>query len=223
MTRPANIWMITGDDEFSRFVVNGGGWVILVTENPSPFLANHPNSLGASVLLPPYESIAAEIDGNIQLSESIYLDHLGSPVCAQYINAILVAVIGAKPLGIYIGREEIEMGFVKVLLNYFFNVYGISIGSASRMVSSFIDDRFLPGILNQLYLANAIDFEVFMINYPVNCPLNMSVIPKMVAEINPVVPNRDIQNYYQYFTLRLNEIKKNNNIFLIDPIVGDPR
>lgn len=222
MNRPTNIWMITTEEEFSQFVISSNGWVVLLTENPIPFLKNHPNSLGASILLPPYESIAAEIDGNSQVSDEIYIRHLNSSVCSQYINAILVATIARTPIAIYIGKEELGMRFVQIFLNYLFNVYGITVGSNSMGIIPSIDEKFLPIILNQLYLVNAIDYNVFMINYPVGYSLDMSVIPKMVAEVNPLIKGNDIASYYQYFSERLVETKNNNNIILEDPFIkGD--
>lgn len=218
--RATNLYMISSEDEFNRFVMSGG-WVVVVCDTPSPIIINHPSSLGASILLPPYEAVAEELDDNYELADTIYYSHLASDACDTYINAILAAVLTSIPIALYFGPEEIGMRFVKVLINYLYQAYGIVVGIEGRVVP-YIEEPYLPIILSRLYINNVIDYEVFMINHPL-LPIDKAVISKMIVEVNPWVPDTSFDGYYKYFMDTLAAIKNNGNRMLINPLIGDVR
>lgn len=220
MIKPINLWMISTEDEFNSFVLNGG-WVVLMCDTPAPFIKNNPSSLGASILLPPYEAMIYELDNSYEAADQLYIDHLNSDVCTRYINAILTAVIAHIPVAIYFGPEEIEMRIIKTFINFLFNSYGLVIGIQGK-VSPYVDERYLPIILSRLYSDNIIDYETFMINHPL-LPIDPNVIYKMALDVNPLVRENTPKAYYDYFMSVLNATKQNNNRLLIDPLVGDIR
>lgn len=218
--RPINIWMISTEDEFNRFVMKGG-WVVLMCDTPNPIIASHPSSLGASILLPPYEAMTYELDNAFEAADQIYISHLTSDVCEKYISAILCAIIANIPIAIYFGPEEIEMRFVKTFMNFLYNSYGIVVGIEGK-VNPCINECFLPHILAILYLNDIIDYQSFMTNHPL-LQIDPQVIPKMAVEVNPLVMDTSPKGYYDYFMNVLAITKQNNNQLLIDPFVGDMR
>lgn len=222
LVRCADVWLVNSAEDLNRLMINDG-FVILVTETPDPFLAENPSCLGASVLLPPYEAVSAEIDGNFALADAIYMDYLSSPACDEYLSAIIAAAMRMVPVGIYFGPEEKDMRFTQTLINFLFGRFGLVIGVAGRVEPS-IYISYLPFILAKLYSKNIIDYRTFMVEHP-RANIDPNILPKLIADVRPYVPTReavkDINDYYKYFMDMLYSIKDNNNGYLIDPLVGD--
>lgn len=88
-----------------------------------------PSFIECSVLLPPYEALNAEIDGDMQMYDSIYNQYLTfSYQCFGMFATILVALKNGINITLYIeGGNELSHG--KYILNYIQNTFGITVGN----------------------------------------------------------------------------------------------
>ena len=216
---PCNIWLLQTEEEFQEFLFTGGK-VVYIVEEPDPRFETHPSIVSAGVLLPPCECIAAELDGRLEEAEFMYLDYLSKEEADPFVTIIIGAALKQIPIGIMFGRDEREMKFPMMFMNYLCNKYGLIVGVKDKVVPCLLT-AMLPGVLSRLYLMNIIDYPVFMERYPAEYTLvgDPSIISKMAVEVNPVVKTKDFQNYYEYFE-KARQIIDNSGRFLVDPMVS---
>lgn len=89
-----------------------------------------PNCSIMSNLLPPPESLAAYIDGNVQLGKQIYTQYLLSKGREDSI-AVILAALHKKNMNflIYVEYEpNMEFHILETIIEFFYNVFGIVIG-----------------------------------------------------------------------------------------------
>lgn len=85
-----------------------------------------------SVLLPPYEAVSAEIDGDMNAFEAIYGSHLTfSDACYGMFATILIVLNRGINITIYVENGD-ELSHFNYLLRYIETTYGIQIGTANR-------------------------------------------------------------------------------------------
>lgn len=213
---PMNIWMIT-EAEFDQFTFTGGK-VIYIVEDPAPRFRTHPAIITAGALLPPMEAIHAELDGNMVESSMLYERYLMSEDADIYISIIIAAAIKQIPIGIMFGRDEINMQFPKMFVDFLYKVYGLVLGVQNKL-NPYIIEEALPNDLAKLYCMNIIDYRTFMEKHP-QLPINPIVISKMAIEINPWVTSKDMNGYIEYFELIKDYTKRNGGRVPIDPMVS---
>ena len=214
---PTNIWVIN-EDEFEEFTYTGGK-VIYIVEEPNPRFSTHPAIITAGVLLSPIEAIQSELDGDIFKSMSIYEAYLMSSEADLYVSIIAAAAIRQIPIGIMFGRDELNMHFPKMLIDFMYNHYGIVFGIKNK-IQPYIEERYIPSILAKLYMMNLIDYQTFMEKHPVYLPICNEAISKLAYEINPIVKEKTHNAYAEYFEMVKKMIGENKNIFLLDPLEG---
>lgn len=134
-----------------------------------------------SCLLPPTESYIAESDGDEDLYELYYINHMNSGAAAQFINAIIAALYRAKSLLLYTPRLNCTaiVKFRKLM----YILYGIGIGVDGGEPCQF-DSRCIPIWLNAVYLANVIGPDEYLINYPTN-KFDINAMNKLIEEYKP--------------------------------------
>ena len=69
-----DIWFI-GEEDFDSFMAAGGERAIYIVEEPLPDIAANPSVVGAPTLLPPIEAMDAELNGDYQTAEAIYVKY----------------------------------------------------------------------------------------------------------------------------------------------------
>lgn len=212
---PTNIWLIT-EDEFDHFTFTGGK-VIYIAEEPAPRFKTHPAIITAGALLPPFEAIQAELDGNIVESSMMYEMYLMSEEADTYVSIIIAAALKQIPIGIMFGRDEINMQFPKMFIDFLFKAYGLVIGLQNKLIP-YIMEEALPNDLAKLYCMNIIDYPTFMEKHP-NLPINPAVISKMAIEVNPWVSVKDLNGYLEYFEHVKSDTRRNGGRIPIDPMV----
>lgn len=88
-----------------------------------------------SVLLPPYEAVSAEIDGNIPAFEEIYRNYLTfSEQCYGMFATILIALKNGINITMYIENGD-NLSHMNFLLRYIEQTFGIVVGTAERPFS----------------------------------------------------------------------------------------
>lgn len=213
---PMNMWLIT-ENEFESFTFTGGK-VVYIVEEAEPRYASHPAIITAGALLPPCEAISMELDGNYGEAEAIYDYYLQTPEADPFISILVAAAVSCNPVGIMFGKDELNMKFPSMLINYLYRNYGIVLGVQNQVVP-YIMIEAMPFVLAKLYNANIIDYQTFMMKHP-PLPIHPSVISKMAYEQNPAVQVKDFENYMNYFERIKNEIYNNGGKFLVDPFIG---
>lgn len=212
---PMNIWLLT-EDEFDHFTFTGGK-VIYIAEEPAPRFKTHPAIITAGALLPPFEAIQMELDGNIMESYMMYERYLMSEEADIYVSIILAAALKQIPIGLMFGRDEINMQFPKLFIDFLFKVYGLVIGVNNKLVPYIVEEA-MPNDLAKLYCMNIIDYPTFMEKHPL-LPINPIVISKMAIEVNPWVTDKNINNYLEYFERVKEYTKRNGGSIPVDPMV----
>ena len=211
---PANIWVID-DNEFDSFTCTGGK-VVYIAEDIDPRYGTHPAIITAGALLPPIDAVQAELDGNLLDSMMLYEAYLLREEADPYISIILAAALNQIPIGIMFGRDEKNMQFPKMLIDFVYRYYGLVLGLQGK-VQPHIVEELMPTTLAKLYMMDIIDYRTFMEKHP-PLPINNIVISKMVYEVNPAVSIKDMQHHTEYFEMVKNSIYKNNGRFLVDPL-----
>ena len=216
MNYPCNIWVINETDirEFGYT----GGKIIYIVDTPEPEFANNPFIVTAGALLPPFEAIQAELDDDIEKSIFLYESYLQEGEPSLYIASIIAACVNNIPIGILFGKDEQNMQFPKVFINFLFKYCGIVLGVKDK-VRPYILDSFMPINLAKIYAYNLISYESFILKHPVDAPIHDSIIPKLAYDINPFVMEQNHENYKKYFenVIRISHI---HNRIPIEPLKG---
>lgn len=213
---PMNIWVVN-EDEFDEFTFTGGK-VIYIVEEPEPKFVTHPAIITAGALLPPLEAIQNELDGNIFQSVMIYEDYLQKMEADPFISVIIAAALKQIPIGIMFGKDELNMQFPKMFIDFMYKYYGLVFGIKNK-VQPYIVEEMLPIDLAKLYIMNMIDYPTFMEKHP-PLPICEMAISKLAYDVKPPVMVKDMKHFIEYFEWIKNEIYKNGGKFLIDPLEG---
>ncbi|WP_301214362.1 hypothetical protein [uncultured Clostridium sp.] len=154
---------------------------------------NIPNTfIPCSILLPPYNAINAEINGDIQSYTNEYTCHLGlDRNCFEMFATILVALHQGINITLFI--ENSELMHYQFLLNYLQNTYGITAGTEQSMYmyNKAFDASNATILLS--YMDGYISVEEYLdyINNDLNCIFQMEGIPYILD-----IPELIICDYY---------------------------
>ena len=212
---PMNIWVIT-EEEFDQFTFTGGK-VVYIVEEPAPRFKTHPAIITAGALLPPVDAIHAELDGNMIQSIALYEQYLMSEEADIYVSILIAAAIKQIPIGIMFGKDELNMQFPKMFIDYLYKAYGLVLGIQGK-IAPYVIDEAIPNDLAKLYCMNIIDYPTFMEKHP-PMPVSPAVISKMAIEVDPYVTNKDFNGYIEYFEKMRQATIKNSGKLPIDPWV----
>lgn len=194
------------------------GKVVFITEDRDPNLINLPNRLDASVLLPPYEATAAELDGNLNLAEQYYAQWLSTKECMDYINLIALALMKNIPVAVYFGPELQEMRYPTLFMNYFIRTTGINFGYGNQ--PGVMDEQFIPINLANFLSMDLIDVPEYFAMMPVGCDLPPAIIPILNYILRPMMkPSSTIQEYNEYYKDLIKQIHESGK-YLYCPIVS---
>ena len=153
--------------------------VIAMVDDPQKYRPYGIVTLGN--LLPPYEAIAAEIDGNKPLSEQIYAQYLNSPNVVNTIGSLLAALVGDKNILLYLPRDEsMSFDFIQVFANHMQNMFGIIIGSTAKPSELENNPIKIANIANILYGFDYIPFSMYCEIMPEGCCPSELVCGKMM-------------------------------------------
>lgn len=213
MNHPSNIWLVS-EEEFDNFTYTGGK-VIYIVEEPKALFIKHPATITAGILLPPVEAINAELDGFGDAAYSMYSQYLDQTEAAIYVNIILAAAISGNPIGLMFGKDELELQFPKMFINYLYNKFGLVIGITNK-VQPYIEESFMPFVLATLMIADMIDYPTFIMLHPANYPILPMVIPKLVQEVRPILSKGE--TYEMYFERMKSESHRRGR-FVCDPFM----
>lgn len=181
--------------------------VIFIGE-PDDNLLKMTNGIPASLFIPPYEIIIDEMDGNIEVFVNKYMGYLFSRECSQYIALIIRALYDGINILLYLSKEESEMMYSKILCDLLKSQYGITV--SYLLTPAIFNENYSNVICDFLYSFDLMSTDEFFINYPANISISPINITKLVAELNPYVPDRTMESYIIYFNSFKQKIKQNN-------------
>lgn len=157
---------------------------------------NHPKVIPATLLLPPPDALLAEIDGNLDLFQSIYLQHLFSDDVIEFIAVILLYLLKSGHVILFISQIPEDSVWLNTLLNYFKLNNGIQIG-LSLEVPYFYDIRFNSTNSNILYLCNCINANEYLMYDDPNVLIPPETLSKLMYELQPLIdPGVDPELYF---------------------------
>ena len=212
MPTVSNIWLIN-QNEFNDFIITGGK-VVYIAEDIEPVFRNHPAVTSAGALLPPTEAIKAELDDEIMKAVAIYEQYL-STEADPFISVLIAAAIKSVPIALMFGRDESNLQFPKIFIDFMYKAYGIVLGIKGK-VNSYIETERMPFNLAKLYSMNMIDYRTFMTLHP-EFPIDKNIISRLAYDIRPVVEEKSFELYENYFNTTKEDIRKSKK-FLIDPL-----
>lgn len=176
----------TDDLTYVQCIPDGMAKIISLDEE-NTLNPNDPNVIVGVCLLPPIESLIAEADGDEDLYDIYYINHLNSPYLQEFIGALIAALYRGKNLLIYAPQMKENIS-IRKLRQHMWSMYGIGIGicGLTGTENCIYDAKCIPIWLNMLYSANVIDPLEFLLNYPNNAQFNNIVMDKLIFNLKPV-------------------------------------
>lgn len=177
---------------------------IVIADEPDKY--NIPGQIGGSLLLPPYEALAAVIDGDEEKFRYEYINYLSTNITVnKFINIILQALIAGTNIILLMDREGPK--FDMILKQFFQMFFGIILGDGN--IPFQFDMSYIPAVLNKLYSDDDISVEIFLEAYPLNMPFDYFILRKLSYDCNITFENDDTA--IQYFKKK-NKILQNGGI-----------
>lgn len=145
--------------------------------------------IGGTCLLPPMEAKIAEADGNEQMYDSIYSNHLLLPFQQQFISALLAFLYKGGNLILFLP----ELGYTNTtekLIEHLFRIYGIHPGIIGhqnpQIANCFYDAKCIPIWLNLIFISNVISANEYLYMYPEDASISNNVVMNMlIHELKP--------------------------------------
>jgi hypothetical protein len=170
--------------------------------------------IGGTCLLPPIEAKIAEADGNEQLYDMLYTDHLLMPFQQQFVAALIAFLYKGGNLILFLP----ELGYTNTmekLIEHLYRTYGIHVGLIGSQnpvkANCFYDVKCIPIWLNLIFSAEVISAEEYLYMYPVDALItNEQIMNMLIDKVQPYgLTINEKRNYiYRYHRL----IHKNPNV-----------
>lgn len=136
-------------------------------------------------LLPPYESLSADIDGDHQNAAAIYYSYLMSPEKIRVIANILAAMKMGKSILLFVPEDEsMNFGFVTVLNTFFANFFGICIGMGTTPYAMSMEPVFVARRADAMFINDLMTFQEYCVMMPPNIPASENACGKIMQSIN---------------------------------------
>ena len=155
------------------------------TQNYKEFI-NATNDSVASLLLPPYEAVQREMDGDMNGFMHIYFAHLGSPDCTAFIAILLRALFNGKNILIYLTKDESKLNYIDYFNKFLTDIYGLTMGIVGVNDCVF-DIAKAPLVLGTMLLNDVLTSEEYLASMPGPIPPYQSevIVAKLMADLRP--------------------------------------
>ena len=144
--------------------------------------------LVGTCLLPPIESKIAEADGNEQMYDMYYENHLNEPYQQEFVAALISYLYKGGNLLLFLPAMD---NYTKEKLVFFiYKVFGIHIGILNDPnpinANCYYDERCIPIWLNLMFLVDVLDPYEYLTLYPEDAQFNNKfIMEKLLVMINP--------------------------------------
>lgn len=129
-----------------------------------------------SILLPPLQSIEAEINGDFQQAQLSYEQWLMGDTCSRVFAAICTALYAEKNIVLFVSPDEAKnLGFAQTINTFLLNVLGLPGGSLKYPESGILnpDPYMVSNRLDLMYAYGFIPFDRYCDEHPDVLPLDM--------------------------------------------------
>lgn len=162
----------------------------------------------ATSLIPDYQAMSLQVDGNIDGFIQMYIASLNSKAALEMFSVIFACLYKGTSIIFYLPQESAGLNFIQYLLQFIQNNYGITTQTTSTQYA--FDSRFSGRIAELLYINNLITCQEFLINSE---SLDDISLRKLVNELHPMVEDpTDINCIIKWFSNYKDELLKNMNI-----------
>ena len=194
------------------YSANGYAIVALVEDKN---LVQQIGAIQASILLPPYEAMEAEMNNNPVLFHEIYNSHLFMYEANKFVGALITALYEGKNICLYISDSSKTLLFNQELLSFFANNYGIIIQQDQPVGYTYIQNQYqLMNIIENMYIYDYITPEDVFILTPSGVGFSEVVTNKLIQQFPCPIYNT-IEEFAKYLYDYKERIKSNNNTPLI--------
>ena len=203
--RSANIILFNDPNQAYPLLAQGYKVLLCTEDLVSMEVDTHPNTLRMSVLLPPYEVVSMEINGDINGMSTAYINYLmQNKTTLTILRIIYLSVYQGNPVALCFGSEINDLHFGEILINCFSQYIGLTFIWNN---TGFIDDNFIIPSIRDLYLGGEINTMQALSYYPQNVSIDPNMIMKLIQDLNPPVQINDMNLANQYFMQIINEMK----------------
>jgi len=177
-----NCLFISNDFNDVRGAIANGITVVALVDNADDY--RFLNCVIMGVLLPPYESLSAEIDGNKPLAAQIYYQFLFSKL--DIFANLLAAIYRGKRLLLFVPEDEsMNFGFVNVLISFFAQTFGITPGIPGTSECIVNDgDIFSANIADTMFVNGLINIQEYCILMPASIPPSENACGRLMQFMN---------------------------------------
>lgn len=189
---------------------------IIIIGEPEPHIIENYNAISGSLFIPPYEAVMQEMDGNLENFRMIYYRHLFSVECQEYIALIFKALYSGKNILLYLSKDESELMYSKVLIEFLSTNFGLYISPDPNTPAGF-QQQFSTIVCDLLYTHDLFTFEELLMNRD-NQSFNPMILQKLVNELNPYVLDKTYKEYDKYF-INLQNIMKEQQKLIVPGLI----
>lgn len=143
-----------------------------------------PNVVKALCLLPPVETLIAESDGNEDVYDISYYQHLNSPFCQQFMGAIIAYLYQGGSFVVFAPQLRDTISILK-MREKIWVLYGIGMGIYQTPTQFELDYRCIPIWLNLMYDANVLSPYMFLQLYPQDAQISQIQMQKLIIDLAP--------------------------------------
>lgn len=223
--------MLTGDlvitYDLNKLPIYAANYLIVSLSESDEIVARY-SATKATILLPPYEAVCAEMDNNVEAYYYNYYNHLSDYSASSFIASILKVLKNNLNVCLYIPEDSRTLTFNKALPEYFANNFGIIVNVDQPVIYIYQNPQvynqnpnLYMNILCTLYMYTDMTIDDLFIHYPQGLPIAESILPKLIQEYNAPLLG-DASQYTNYFFQQKEKVKANNNVFLVPGMVfGD--
>lgn len=160
----------------------------------------------ATSLIPDYNAMSMQVDGNEQGFIQMYTASLSSKAAMEMISVIIAGLYSGKNIIMFLPPEASGLNFIQYLLQFIHYNYGIETQTKSTAYS--FDPTFSSKIAELLYLNSFINAQNFLI---ASDSIDDLVLRKLVNELRPAVKDpRDINQILKWFSDFKNALLSSN-------------
>lgn len=177
---------ITDREEIIYNIPTIGTKIVSLDEDGT--LMQNDSILVGTCLLPPIESKISEADGNEQMYDMYYEQHLNEPFQQEFVAALISYLYKGGNLLLFLPAMD---NYTKEKLIFFmYKVFGIHIGVIGDPnpvnAQCFYDERCIPIWLNLMYSVEVLSPYEYLTLYPLDAQLNNQfIMEKLLNQINP--------------------------------------
>lgn len=169
--------------------------IILIGE-PDGDLVTRYNMIVGSLFMPPYEAVMEEMEGNVIEFKNKYFAHLFSNEVQEYIALILRALYEGKKILLFLSKDESELLYSKILIEFLSINFGLSIFPCGK--SAIYNTNYSDNVCDLLYFYDLFTYTEYLMNRNESL-ISPIILKKLIMEINPYVPQQTEAHYQDYF------------------------